>query len=273
MNAYLARTAAAISAAAGFALLLGCQGNTSGPLAVPPLSQQNAQHRPAAAASLGVVIPMYANPGPVWDQVIAQKHAHPKVPVLLIADVTNTGVGTYKVPAFTTYIAKERAAGVKVVGYIATGYGKYTQSFIEGQMNRWYAWYHVDGIFLDEANTNYAPLFRTVTAYAHAHSLPYVMANPGTDAPANLGTDAINYFEQKGYPSVAYLSRPAHVAAGSKRWSYMAGAVPYNASIIATSAKYVSYLYATDGAEPECYCKLPSYFAQLMAQLEGLDGG
>ena len=274
MQASYARAAAALAAAASCALLLGCQANGAGVTpALPTTTAQNSQLRPSAALGVGVVIPMYVDPGPIWDQVIAQKRAHPKVPVLLIADITNTGVGDYKYGNYSTYIAKERAAGVKVIGYVATGYGKYSQPSVETQMNRWYAWYRVDGIFLDEANPADGSFFRAVTAYAHEHSLPFVMANPGEDAPANLGPDVINFYESPGYPTLAYLSSPSHVTAGSKRWSYMAGDVSFNPSFIAKSAKYVSYVYALDVPEPECYCRLPTYFPQLMTLLSHLDGG
>jgi hypothetical protein len=214
---------------------------------------------------------MYVNPGAVWDEVIAAKKAHPNVPILLIADVTNTGVGGSKLGSYAAYIQKEQAAGVSVIGYVATNYGRYSTSFIETQMSRWYSYYRVDGIFLDEMSPNDETLYRAVTAYAHAHSLPLVMGNPGENVAGNSGPDVINFWEQQGYPPLSFLKQSAHLAYGKSRWSYMAGAVPYDAATITASAPYVGYFYATDGKETECYCKLPSYFSQLVALLATLD--
>jgi Spherulation-specific family 4 len=252
-------------------LLSACQSNATSvtPAAIAPLAQ-----RPAASTvPTGIVIPMYVNPGPVWNDVIVQKRAHPNVPILLIADVTNTGVGGSKLRSYATYIQKEQAAGVSVIGYVATGYGHSSISFIETQMSRWYGYYHVNGIFLDEMNPNDPSLYRTVTTFAHAHSLPLVMGNPGENAAGNSGPDVINFWEQKGYPPLSYLKQSPHVAYGKARWSYMAGAVQYDAATITASAPYVAYIYATDGKEVECYCKLPSYFSQLVALLATLDPG
>jgi hypothetical protein len=51
----------------------------------------------------------------------------------------------------------------------------------------------------------------------------------------------------------------------------MAGAVPFDATAITVSAPYVSYIWATNDREPECYCNLPSYFSQLVGLLAGID--
>jgi len=248
-------------------LFAGCQSSMLGGEVQPPA----ARHRAAATVPTGIVIPLYAYPGKVWDEVIAEKTAYPNVPILAIADVTSNGVGGHKIAAYATYIKKMQAAGISVIGYVATQNGHRPAGSIESQMALWYGYYAVNGIFLDEMNPRDANLYTTVTAYAHAHSLPFVMGNPGDNAPGNAGPDVINFYEQRGYPSLSFLKQQAHLQYGQQRWSYMAGAVAYDPATIAATAPYVAYLYATDGAEPECYCRLPSYFAQLVAQLAGLD--
>ena len=105
--------------AASFILLAGCQsaGGSLDPVAPIP---GPAVARSASSVTTGVVIPMYIDPGSspsAWDEVIAQKKLHPAVPILLIAN-PNSGPGTYKEAQYVTYIAKERAAGVKVIGYV-----------------------------------------------------------------------------------------------------------------------------------------------------------
>ncbi len=249
-------------------LLVGCQSNAAAPI---PARAAFVTRRVGASVPTEIAIPMYAFPGKVWDEAIAAKVAHPNVPILLIADVTSDGVGNTKIPAYATYIAKAQAAGLSVIGYVATFNGKRSEAAIETQMTRWYGFYRVNGVFLDEMNPNDSALYTAVTAYAHAHALPFVMGNPGTNAAGNAGPDVINYYEQRGYPSLSFLKQKAHLAYGPGRWSYMAGAVPYDAATITATAPYVSYLYATDGSEPECYCKLPSYFTQLVGLLAGLN--
>lgn len=243
-------------------LLAGCQ--SSAAMTTPPTAAND--RGSASSAPTGIVIPMYMYPGAQWNAVIAQKSAHPNVPIVVIANVNN-GAGRKKQAVYTTYIAREQAAGVSVIGYVATSYGKRSATSIEAEMSRWYRFYRVDGIFLDEMKPNDSALYATVTAYAHAHALPFVMGNPGENAKGNSGPDVINYWEQRGYPPLSFLKQSAHVAYGKSRWSYIAGAVPYDAATIRATTRYVGYLYATDGKEPECYCRLPSYFSQLVALL------
>lgn len=252
----------------GLALLLaGCQSALTQPVS----PQAPVSWTASSTSPTGIVIPLYVDPNGQWDAVIAQKKAHPNVPIVVIADVTNNGVGNRKLAAYATYIAKEQAAGVTVIGYVATFYGGRNPGDIEATMLRWYKFYHVNGVFLDEMKPNDRGLYTTVTAYAHAHSLPLVMGNPGQNAPGNAGPDVINFWEQQGYPPLSYLEQSAHESYGKKRWSYMAGAVPYDAATITATLPYVAYLYATDGKEQECYCRLPSYFSQLVALVASYD--
>ncbi|HZY99965.1 MAG TPA: spherulation-specific family 4 protein [Candidatus Baltobacteraceae bacterium] len=243
-------------------------------------SVPNAAHFEAAALSTypahrtyhspqtpGVLIPLYAYPGKIWNTVIETKLAHPYVPFALIANVNN-GPGTNADSKYVSYIQKAQMAGIYVLGYVYTKYGKRSAAAVDADIARWEALYRPDGIFLDEMAPNAASYYAAATQYAHKHSLWFVMGNPGVDAPGSSGPDAINFYERAGYPKLAFLRKPAHVSFGSGKWSYIAGEVPFNSAKIKATAKYVGYLYATDGKEPECYCKLPSYFASLVALLD-----
>jgi hypothetical protein len=251
--------------AIGLALLAGCQatGNTTVPVGSALVERR------AASTQTGVVIPMYVDPGKYWDAAIAAKTAYPNVPMILIANADN-GPGS-KSAQYATYIKKAQTAGIVVVGYTYTQNGKRSQAVVDAAISKWYALYRVNGVFLDEMASNDPTYYRAVTAYAHAHSVSLVMGNPGDNAPGNAGPDVINFFEQRGYPSLAFLKQQAHLSYGKQRWSYMAGAVPFNAATITASAPYVAYIWATDDREPECYCNLPTYFSQLVALLARQD--
>jgi len=219
--------------------------------------------------STGVVVPLYVYPGKVWDEAIDAKNAHPLVPMLIIANVDN-GPGTTLDRNYVSYVEKAQKAGADVLGYVSTSYAKRAQRAVEDDMRKWYALYHTDGVFLDEMATDDSTYYETVTGYAHAHSLWLVMGNPGTNVPGNAGPNVINYYENTGYPSLTFLAEPSHLSYGKGHWSYIAGDVPFKAVQIKNTAKYVGYLYATDAKEPECYCVLPTYFAQLVATLDSL---
>ena len=258
----LVRFGAAIT---GLVMAAGCASATTG----TPSEPANAA-RARTTTPTGVVIPLYVSPDNYWNDVIAAKTAYPDVPIILIANVDN-GPGGSKSSSWASAIANQQAAGVTVLGYVYTQYGKRSETIVENAMVAWYDFYGVNGIFLDEMSPSDRSYYTALTSYAHEHYLPLVMGNPGENAPGNAGPDIINFWERKGYPSVSYLSQSGHVKYGKQRWSYMAGAVPFDAATIQADAPYVSYLYATNDKEPECYCNLPSYFSQLVETLAGID--
>jgi len=252
----------------GLSVLSACTENRDASLPAIATASANGSVRGNPAVLTGVVIPLYANPGKWWDEAIAAKRAHPSVPILVIANIDNgPGPGT-KYGSYANYISKAQSAGITVIGYVYTSYGNRERAAVESQMLQWRNLYAVTGIFLDEMSQGDRPFYTALTAYAHAHSLPLVMGNPGDNAPGNDGPDVINFWESKGYPPLSYLEQPAHTKYGKGRWSYMAGAVPLDPATITASVPYVAYIYATDGKEPECYCELPTYFTQLVALLD-----
>jgi hypothetical protein len=255
--AYRVKTLARLALAS---LLASC--SSPSPNAPPP----RAAPAPATLPRTGVVVPLYVYPGSVWDAAIAAKRRYPAVPMAIVANVNN-GPGKKRNAVYVRYVEKAQRAGIDVLGYVYTRYGKRPLATVEADMSHWYNLYHTDGIFMDEMAPGNTAYDGAATAYAHAHALWFVMGNPGTNAPGNAGPDVINFYESAGYPSPSFLRRPAHLSYGKSRWSYIAGAVPFDAARIRASAKYVGYLYATDSPEPECYCRLPSYFTRLIALL------
>jgi hypothetical protein len=246
--------------------LPGCDARTVRP-AEPGLAATGGQRIYHSPQTTGIVIPLYVYPGKTWNAVIAAKAAHPYVPFALIANVDN-GPGKTADSKYVTFIEKAQMAGIDVLGYVYTKYGKRSVTAVEADVARWEALYRPDGIFFDEMAPNAPSYYQAVTAYAHGHSLWFVMGNPGADASGSSGPDVINFYERAGYPKLAFLRKPAHLSYGSAKWSYIAGAVPFNSAKIEATAAYVGYLYATDGKEPECYCRLPSYFDSLVALLD-----
>jgi hypothetical protein len=256
---------------AGAVLLLATGCSALGPQSVAPavVAFSPAQAAPRAyqpPATTGIVIPLYVSPGPVWNAIIASKLKHSVVPFAIIANVDN-GPGNAKSAAYLKFIVKAQKAGIDVLGYVYTQNGKRSANAVEGDIAKWGAYYQTDGVFLDQMAPNAQSYYTALTRYAHAHSLWFVMGNPGTNAPGNAGPDVINFYEQRGYPSLAFLSLPAHRRYGKGRWSYIAGDVPLRSGFVRTSTAYVQWLYATDGKEPECYCGIPPYFDRLVALL------
>ena len=249
---------------ASLALATGCS-HAALP-SVPPASTFDVRVRTHQAQGTALLVPLYVYPGRIWTQTIAAKTRYPSVQIYIIANVNN-GPGNSVDPKYVSFIAAAQKAGIDVLGYVYTQYGKRSATQVDADIAKWQAYYGADGIFLDQMATHAQSYYQAATVYAHAHSLWFVMGNPGVDAPGNAGTDAINFYERGGYPSLKFLSKPSHLQYPRNTWSYIAGAVPFSAAKIRASAAYVGYLYVTNGKEPECYCRLPTYFDRLVASL------
>ncbi len=133
----------------------------------------------ATALTQSIAVPSYFYPGATWTQM---QQASPTVGVSIINPMNGPG-GTMD-PAYADEVAKSKTAGIKVLGYVYTGYGSRSAAEVKADVDKYYSWYGVDGIFFDEASTDcqYATSYY---AELHAHvkakgDNSEVILNPGT---------------------------------------------------------------------------------------------
>lgn len=84
-----------------------------------------------------------------WNQL---NQAVPKVGLTVINP--DSGVGRSADPAFVKAVQGQKAAGGTVIGYVYTSYGARSASAIKSEIDNYYNWYQVDGIFFDEGYAN-----------------------------------------------------------------------------------------------------------------------
>jgi chitodextrinase len=149
-----------------------------------------------------IAVPSYFVPGPFWTQL---NQSSPYVGIA-VANVVN-GPDYLANPDGKDYksaIQASSAAGIKVLGYVRTGYfgttGFTTRlgqsdiaswlAQIEQDVNAWYSFYGSDGlagIFFDEAQNacGYAKWYSFISAYVKQnHPGALVAENPGTAVPS-----------------------------------------------------------------------------------------
>ncbi len=244
------------------------------PAATPaPAGTAAAAAAPAPAASHpGTIIPLYTSPAwGDWAAVAATKRAHPSVPVLAVIDPAS-GPGTAALSEYMAGIAKLTAAGVKVIGYVHTSYGKRAPAEIQADINRWHSLYSgVTGIFLDEmANTpGSEAMYKNATSYAKSHGFDYTIGNPGADGgPSYLGSvDTMLIYESGGLPSTTFLAG-WHTAHDRRNF----GIIPYgiasvNPAFVRTAAASCGYVFLSNDQLPNPWDTLPSYLDQLVSVL------
>lgn len=111
------------------------------------------------AGSQTIAIPSYFYPdsgsaGSLWDRT---DDGAPAVSLAVVNPAS--GPGETMDPAYAAQVEKSQAAGLTVLGYVSTAYAGTTNpdrtvEAVEADVDKFYEWYGVDGIFLDEASTD-----------------------------------------------------------------------------------------------------------------------
>ena len=227
----------------------------------------------APNAAAGTIVPLYSNPtDPAWAAIVTAKQAHPSVTVRAIIN-PDSGPGASKDPAYATGIATLNAAGIVVLAYVATTYGKKAPAAAQAEMTSYKTWYPgVKGIFFDEMSNQAGdePYYQGLDYYAKGTGYTVTVGNPGTDVPASfVGTvDTILIYESEGLPTVSSLD----VFAG-KYSPKNFGVIPYSvpaldAAFVTAARAHVGFIYLTNDALPNPWDTLPPYFSGLLAALE-----
>src|SRR2546428_12586398 len=227
----------------------------------------------AAPSSSGVVIPLYTFPTDgSWAASLQTKNAHPNVPIIAIINPSD-GPGGSSDSNYVQGVKNFQAAGIIVIGYVATGYASHGMSDLDAQISRYKNWYSVNGIFFDEmannqGNENY---YSTLNTYVKSLGMTYTMGNPGTTTlKSYVGTlDSIIIYESAGTPSLSYLS--SYSGHPKSNFAYIGLSVSsLNTSYEVSSSNYVQWIYITDAGGGNPYDVLPSYF---MNEVAALDAG
>jgi len=235
-----------------------------------------------AASSLifgnsGLAIPLYTYPcftttQCTWTTVIQAKLAYPSVPLLAVIN-PNSGPGSSKDPNYVQGVKNLQSAGVVVLGYVWTNYGRESLSKVESQVNSYKNWYAVNGIFFD-GMANVAgseKYYSTLNTYVKSLGMTYTMGNPGTSTLKSYfgSLDSIIIYEDAGTPSLSYLASATFYPSYSKsNFGFVSYSVPSLDTAFERSATtYVQWLYITNAGLPNPYDTLPTYFMSEVAAL------
>src|SRR5438094_120452 len=230
----------------------------------------------AATSSSGVVIPLYTYPTDgSWAASLQAKKAHPNVPIIAVINPSD-GPGGSSDSNYVQGVKNFQAAGIIVIGYVATGYASHGMSDLDAQISRYKNWYSVNGIFFDEmannqGNENY---YSTLNTYVKSLGMTYTMGNPGTTTlKSYVGTlDSIIIYESAGTPSLSYPASATFYPSYSKsNFGFLAYSVPsLDTSFETSTSTYVQWMYITNDGLSNPWDTLPSYF---MNEVAALDAG
>jgi hypothetical protein len=217
----------------------------------------------ATASSQSMAVPAYFSPGSEWTEI---DHADP--PVRLAVMNPQNGPGSSRDPGFARAVRAAQSAGVTVVGYVYTDYARRPLSAVEADVDAYYRWYRVNGIFFDQATTDCAdePYYAALNRYVKGMGgVARTILNPGTQTNQCYvqAADILVTFEGSDSEYLRSYSAPAWVARYSPTHFWH---VVYATSTAAALARVIQlsqqrragFVYVTGAGLPNPYGGLPS---------------
>jgi hypothetical protein len=224
-----------------------------------------------------ISVPAYFYPGAAWTRAIDSR----PVPSVMILDITSTGAGSAADHAYQEAVRRAQAAGITVLGYATTGYARRPAAAVERDVRHYRAWYHVTGIFLDQAaaGRREIPYYRALTGYIRGPDpgAP-VMLNPGTYPSRrymSLGVVVLAF--EGSYARYARLRVPRWVGRyPAARFAHVVYGTPgprLAAVLRLARRRHAGYVYVTNLAGRNPYRSLPRYWAAEDADAAGMCQG
>ena len=154
---------------------------TPGPRARTPPPDPD---RAAPPPLLKILVPAYFFPAGAglqdWNRLI---EAAPQVPIIAIVN-PDSGPGKASNPDYAAIVSRAKEAGVEVIGYVNTDYGKRPRQEIEADIDRWVQFYpDIQGIFLDAqaSEAEHVDLYAALRTFVRQKiKEAVVIGNPGT---------------------------------------------------------------------------------------------
>ena len=159
----------------GFPLLLGLLASGAWLFSAVPFASA------APENTQSIAVPSYFDPERedfLWSQLDGAADT-----VGLAVINPNDGPADSKNDAYVAQVASSQAAGIIVLGYVYTLYGSRNAQQVKSEIDDYYRWYDVDGIFLDEVTTDCVtqPYYAELNDYIKLKGAEQLtVLNPGT---------------------------------------------------------------------------------------------
>lgn len=92
-----------------------------------------------------IAVPAYFDPWTHWDEAIADA---PATGLMILNPNSGVDAKQYQ-QHWKDVTVKAQAAGIEVIGYVITDLGKRPAAEVKGEIDLYFEWYGVDGIYLD----------------------------------------------------------------------------------------------------------------------------
>jgi hypothetical protein len=224
-----------------------------------------------------LAVPAYFPPGPLWAALDAAAG-----PVGIAIVNPDSGPGSTRSPHYAARITESQRKGTAIIGYVDTDYATRPMADVRRDIDRYVAWYGVDGIFLDQVSAARVclPYYAAIsTAIKADEATALVALNPGAAIPEPFMTvaDIIVTFEEtydayiSGYHAARWMRRYP-----PERFCHLIHSVPtekaLRRAITLSKRRRAGWLYVTPATLPNPWSTLPPepYWAEERAAISYL---
>ena len=233
----------------------------------------------ACAAPMGIIVPAYFYPGSLWTSL---NRASGRVSLVAIMN-PNSGPDTTQNPDYVAAVNSLRASGGKVIGYVSTSYTTRSTNAAKTDIDRYFSFYAVDGIFLDEltndSNTNHLNYYAVLYQYIQTRGTNLlVVGNPGFNTQEGYLTrpcaDLLVTFESNaGYTNYVVDGWTTnHLARQFCHLPYaVASATTMTNYVNLAASRNVGWIYVTDDSGANPWDTLPAYWTNEVNYIQSLN--
>jgi hypothetical protein len=208
-----------------------------------------------------MAVPAYFYPVSYWPQM---ESAAPVASLVIMNPASGPGVQVDQ--TYVTTVQSAQSNGLTVIGYVTSSYATRPLATVKAEIGKYLRWYHVDGIFIDEASNDcakrsyYMNLFNSIKA---RDSQLKVVINPGTNTQECFmaSADIVINFENtyavyrtwspSGWESKYPASRFWHLV-------YGANETQMQRAITLSKQRNAGWVYVTNDVLPNPWDTLPA---------------
>ncbi len=214
----------------------------------------------------GAIVPLYTDPGPVWDALAAAIAQTPDLPFAVILN-PNSGAGSARNEEYVCALPAFSFPNVTLYGYIDTAYGKRDSAVIAAEIDNWKSWYGIDAIFFDDVASGEDDYYERLCTDARARGVRALIGNPGTVVASDTARhfDTVVVYEDAGYPTLAPIEAAA-ADLGLETLAILVLGSPYDDDAIDTLIAHAHWIYVSERSS-EHYESLPLAFDTLLDRL------
>ena len=223
---------------------------------------------------LGILIPLFTNYSETgdWEEVIKAKIAHPNIPMIAIVN-PSSGSGLEINPEILKGVRKMQSVGIKVIGYVPTGYSWRSRDDVVAEIENYNKWYGTDGIFFDEVAHWYGRegYYIDLVGYVKSHkSASIAVGNPGIDEAMSTYTDIFDIlviYESQNLPNSSKLD--SWYSKGRKKLASLSfGVKSIDENDLEDISNSIGWVFITQNNLPNPWSGMPSYFEEFVEMVE-----